>query len=157
MQDSSFEKPLVIHPANSFSLKLMVIFSHLLALLFVITLLDVFWIIKLAIAAMILLSSIYYYRWHVNKSLNQSVLSVVHLFHPHRQLSQSMKKSWSISLLKQKDLAVDLLPSSFVNVWWIVLNFKDQNNRRYTLILPYDSITLEQHRQLRVRLRVTEA
>ncbi len=161
VQGSSFEKPLVIHPVHSLSLKLVVVLPHLLAILFVFILIDINVVVAITLAMMIILSFIYYYRWHVSKSLNKSVISVVHLFQQNKQTVVGNKKlrseqgGWKISLSGQKDITVNLLSSSFVSTGWIVLNFKDQKRNRYTLMLPFDAITSEQHRQLRVRIEVS--
>lgn len=148
MKDSSFEKPLVISPVDSLSIKLIVFLSHALVAIFVIVLLDISLIATLLLVVLIALSFGYYYRWHISKSLDKSVLSAVHQFHKNKE------SAWTIHVLKQKDLAVELLSSSFVNTRWVILNFKDQSRQYYTLMVPYDAVSSEEHRQLRVRLKV---
>ncbi|MEE9350784.1 MAG: protein YgfX [Thiotrichaceae bacterium] len=148
MSDSSFDKPLVIRPVSSLSIKLIVFLSHVLVALFVITLLDVNLAVSFLLVGLIALSFAYYYRWYISKSLDKSVLSAVH------QFQKNKKTTWAIDTLKRKDLAVELLSSSFVNPRWVILNFKDQSRHHYTLMVPCDAVSSEVHRQLRVRLKV---
>lgn len=49
-------------------------------------------------------------------------------------------------------LDVSLLDKQFVTAWLIVLRMKDSRGKRHQLLIPGDSLSKEQHRELRRRL-----
>lgn len=79
---------------------------------------------------------------HYKQSLKKSVL----------EINQDADKQWAV-LAGENWHLVDLMPSSFVSPWLIVLNFKGRAGR-FTVILPADSLGGDTHRRLRVRIRM---
>lgn len=149
MQAYSFDRPLSITPTSSFWLNLLIILSHALILLFVVLLLDIKLVFALIFILMIVLSLAYYFQLYICKTLKKSVQYAVHSFH------KGQDKGWSVRLShKKEDLAVAIQPSSFVSSSLVILNFKDHNNKTYSLMIPADSVTQQVNRQLRVRLKV---
>ena len=149
MQGYSFDRPLIITPTTSFWLSVVVIVSHVFTLLFVVVLLDIMPLYTVPLVLMIALSLAYYYKLHISKRLNKSVLYAVHSFH------KGQDHHWLIRLPhKNEDLKVAILPTSFVNNILVILNFKDHNNQKYSLMIPADSVPKHVNRQLRVRLKV---
>ncbi len=149
MKDASFERPLVIEPTASSQLKTLLFVSHAVAIS-VVFIFSQNLTVSLLLLPVVALSLLYYYRWHISNTLKKSVLSVQHHFQSNTQ------HKWSITPAESSkaDLIVELLPSSFVSTGLIILNFKAEDNQRYTCIIFSDAITAEQHRQLRVRIKV---
>lgn len=47
-----------------------------------------------------------------------------------------------------------LLPGAYVHPWLVVLRFRDEDDCRCAVVLPPDGLDPDQHRRLRVRLRL---
>ena len=158
LDGSSFDRPLLIYPKKSFSITRALLLSHAVGMFVIISFLDIHLLVTLFLIIILIISFSYYFRWHVSKSLEKSVLSATHHFQQDKNIATTAIKggqNWLICLSKQRELVVEILPSSFVHPLLIILNFKDQKNKRYTLLVPFDAISQEEHRQLRVRINVT--
>ncbi len=152
----SYTDCLVIEPKQSTQLLVVLLCAHLISVLTVLILLQNHWVVQFVVLLLVGFSGFYYYRLHVAKVLNLSVLAACH----HQD------RGWSISVAPNKhnnaqenDVAVTLSSSSYVGRWWVVLNFSPIDSlvvayRRYTLLVPIDSVSAEVHRQLRVRLKI---
>jgi toxin CptA len=65
---------------------------------------------------------------------------------------------WALKLDNGTEYETQLLPSSYVNPWLVVLNFhKAENNRGRSVTLFRDALDPESFRRLRVRLGVEKA
>ncbi len=126
----------------------MIILPHVLTVIFVVTLPGLQTGYKIVLTGLITASVIYYYRWHISRSLGKSVLQAVHT------MNVGNAGSWTIDLAGQKEIGAVLLPDSFVNNWMVILNFKDRQNKRYTLLVPADAVSDDVFRQLKVRVRL---
>lgn len=152
MYTSSYDKPLIISPVKSNWLQVLIIVSHGLTLLFVVFLLDTPVIVTLSLWLLVTISFRYYFQLHVLKTNVNSVLLAKHTFDEAKH-----NDTWLINLIEQKHgLIVKLLPSSFISQKLIILNFKDQNNQHYSLLVFNDAIAIEHFRQLKVRLKITK-
>ena len=92
------------------------------------------------------LAVVYYFtRLHYWQSLKSSIL----------EINQDKQGQWSIMRnAKENDWQfVELLPTSFVSTFLIVLNFQAEN-RRYNVIFPAGSLDENTFRRLRVRIKV---
>jgi len=67
-------------------------------------------------------------------------------------LNQDDQQQWALQTAQGWQLA-ELLPSSFVSSWLMVLNFQGEQGR-LTVILPADSLDSDSFRRLRVRIRL---
>lgn len=146
---------LVVKPKQSTQLFMVLLCSHLISVGVIFLLVQNHWFVQLVVLLLIGFSWFYYYRLYFTKVLDSSVLAAYH----HQD------KGWLISIVpkynhvQDGDVVVILSGSSYVSQWWIILNFYPVDTvavaqRRYTLLVPADSVSAEVHRQLRVRLKI---
>lgn len=109
-----------------------------------------YWFFSLVVAALLSLAAFYYLKLHFWQHLAKSVT----------EFNQDSEGQWSLlcpNLLRQKSqsewVLAELLGNSFASSWLVVLNFKGEG-KRFTVILPADSLDSDTFRHLRVRLRV---
>jgi hypothetical protein len=109
------------------------------------------WMFSIAIAVVLSLAAFYYLKLHAWQHLAKSVT----------EFNQDSEGEWSLlcpNLYREKSqsewVLAELLGNSFVSSWLVVLNFKGEG-KRFTVILPADSLDSDTFRRLRVRLRVT--
>ena len=145
-----------IEPKQSMQLLVVLFFAHLISALVALILLPNHWIVQFVVLLLIGFSWFYYYRLHITKVLSRSVFSAYH--HQDRGWSVSIAPEYS-SNVQNDDMAVTLSSSSYMSRWWVVLNFNPIDNlaaihRRYTLLVPVDSVSAEVYRHLRVRLKI---
>ena len=108
--------------------------------------------LKLFLILLIVTSAYYYSRLHYFYSSNKSVT----------ELRQDSNKNWKISTVKKHNngelFSVDILPSSFVSKWLIILNLVDnKSSNHYVLLLTPDSISVHDFRHLTIRLKLTNS
>jgi len=134
---------------SSFQKALLVIFPHFLGVGLVLGF-SVFpvWL-KLLLIIVIILSALYYLRLHLAQKLKKSVKSIQY----------DSAKNWFIKTYDRDHetdfKSVVLLPSSFISKALIVLNYRDNNGSHYSAIITPDSISSNEFRRLRVRLKLT--
>lgn len=124
----------------------MIFVPHLLAILIVIFLVPVLWLLKLGLATLIVLSLLYFFQLHVYQKLSNSVISI----------QQDSANNWFVTTLHDNGQAVqrELLASSFVSPYLIILNFSGSNSLLpYTALVPPGSLPEKDFRRLRVRLK----
>jgi hypothetical protein len=63
--------------------------------------------------------------------------------------------SWVLHLAPGSEVEARLLGSSIANPWFVLLHFKTEN-KRYSVLLPRDSLEPEAFRRLRVALKVVK-
>ncbi len=143
----SLNSPLLVIPSISWLLMGILICSHLLALVVVLTLLQSGWLVTSVLSVMILFSCFYYYRWHIRRTLNKSVIRAA-----YTPRGNPSGQHWRIDAVREADIPVTLLASSFMSTWLVILNFKDRQQYRYTLIIPVDAVSRTSYRRLRVIL-----
>ena len=109
------------------------------------------WMFSITIAVVLSLAAFYYLKLHAWQHLAKSVT----------EFNQDSEGQWSLlcpNLYREKSqsewVLAELLGNSFVSSWLVVLNFKGEG-KRFTVILPADSLDSDTFRRLRVRLRVT--
>lgn len=73
------------------------------------------------------------------------------------QLTWDSANHWFVSRRDGVAQQVTLLGDSLVLPWLVVLNFKTQTRRRFSVVLLADCVPPERFRQLRVRLRIADA
>jgi toxin CptA len=101
--------------------------------------------IKLALLAALMVGFIYHTRRYLLKTGKRSVANLVWLEQDH----------WQLETTRGETVDANLLGSSFVNPWLVVLNFKPETGGRMwpVVILP-DSVDSTTFRRLSVKLRL---
>jgi len=137
--------PLTVPVQTSLMKSLIIFVPHLIALVFMIFFVDLPWFILLFLISLITVSIVYYLRLHLLKNLKKSVISV----------HQDSTRNWHIVCAHQDNKQpVELQGSSFISPLMLILNFKDINNKRYSVLFMPDSLPEQYFRRLRVRIRV---
>lgn len=133
--------PLVIRPRRSLGLAVFTTATHLLAAAAI-------WPLPIGAGRCVLLLAV--------------AASLVYLLHARvlglapwsiRAAAWLPDGSWRLTLVSGREITAGLLPSTFVSVPLVVLNFRHRWQWR-SLVLTRDSIDPEQLRRLRQRLRV---
>ena len=155
MSSNPFNKPLVLITKRTTQKLLLIAIPHSLA--FVITLTVPYFTLnlRLIILLFIALSFSYFSRLHLFTSLKKSVLSI----------KQDSAKNWFILNRGSKNneyKEVVLLPSTFISNILIIQNFSDPSQQgwskpQYTAIFTPDSISAEEFRRLKVRIKVNKS
>lgn len=148
MSLNSFNSPLSLRIEPSYQKWALILVPHFLALLMA-ALLEVFNpISKILIIILVCISSVYYIRLHIRKTLKKSV----------QRIYQDSNKNWFIDVndtdyeyIKKE---VRLLDSSFISQFIIIMNLLDDNNISYTALIAPDSLPKDEFRRLVVRFRM---
>jgi hypothetical protein len=120
-----------------------ILLAHLFALILVFMLdLDLF--LTLGLIALILVSLIYHWRKELLQLRANSVIG----------LEWSNNMGWQVRLRSGSNLKADLLPTSLVSRWLVILNFKTNNSGRHSIAIPADAIDSNLLRQLKVLLKM---
>ena len=143
-QLSSYDTPLIIQARPSRLLLLILILSHLMTAVLIVSFVNIHIGFQLVILGMIILSFMYYYRLHISRGLNKSVV----------RMKQSQHSGWSIMTNDDEDLSVKVQGASYSSPWMVILNVSHEVKGSYTMIVPFDSVSESLHRQLRVRLKI---
>lgn len=143
-QLSSYDTPLIIQAGSSRLLLVLLILSHLITALLIVSLVTINMAFQLVILGIISLSFIYYYRLHISRRLKKSVI----------RMKQSQHSGWSIMTNDDENLSVKVQGASYSSPWMVILNVSHEVKGSYTMIVPFDSVSESLHRQLRVRLKI---
>jgi hypothetical protein len=149
MPINPFTAPLSFTINPSLQKLLLIVMPHLLVFIMVVNL-NVFSLgLKVGLVFLILLSAHYYSRLYYFHISNKSVI----------ELKQDSAKNWMISTINtmkaQESFSVDLLPTSFISKWLIILNFVDNNRSHYKVIFTPDSLSANEFRHLYTRIKLT--
>ncbi len=148
MSVNPFNKPLSLSIKPSRLKWAIIIVPHLLALVMVVSF-DVFSVIvTIMLVSLIALSATYYSRLHLFRQLKKSVHTI----------QQDSANNWGLSLYddgeKSETISAILSASSFISNSLIVLNYRDNTGSQYSVIIPFDSLSSNDFRRLRVRLKL---
>jgi len=146
MSLNKFTKPLSLEIHSSLQIGLIVLMPHVIISLIVITFSVFPWWFKLVLLLTVIISAIYYSRYHLLQKYRKSVLSI------HQDTASNWLITSNASSLEGEKLRVELLPSSFVSQMLIILNFKSSIGEIYNVIITPDCFTDNEFRRLRVRL-----
>lgn len=145
MSYDTYKAPLTLKPAFSLQLLAFIVGLHAIAIIFVLLLMPITLIYTLCLITMVVVSGLYAYRLHIQKSLQHSV----------EQVMLSVDNQWKVTLAnKNEAVTAILLPSSMVHRHLMILNFKLSSGKRRALIIPSDSINKDLARKLRARIKV---
>jgi hypothetical protein len=105
---------------------------------------NVAWWIKLPVAAAVLAQWIFSWRRYAMLSAPAAVKSLV----------RTTDGSWELCRGDGGCYAARLLPAAYVHPLLVVMRFMAEDQRRYAVVLPSDSLDADSHRRLRVQLRL---
>lgn len=135
-------RPLILEPRASVRLLGFLLVVHGLALGAAIGS-DVSWYSCLGIAILIGASWIYHWRRHVSRRHRHSILRIEWL----------PEGEWVLLLASGRRCGADLLDSSIVLPWLLLLHFRCEGGSRVHAVLPGDALDADLARRLRARLR----
>lgn len=135
--------PLRLRPLASSRLAAFLVLVHG-AVVVVAGLLPLSWVLRVALAVVALLSLAHALAVHVFRWLPWALVEAV--WHPDG--------AWTLTLASGQELPARLLPSSYVSPALVVLNFRCGRWLLRSLVLARDALDADQHRRLRVRLRL---
>lgn len=145
MSYDTYKSPLTLIPRLSLHLVAFIAGLHSIAVMFVLFFFPAPLVYKFYLIAVIGLSSVYTYRLHIQKQLENSI----------QQVLLTVDNQWEVTLAKSTErVKAILLPSSMVNRHLVILNFKLCSSKVCTLILAKNAIDRELARKLRTRIRV---
>lgn len=114
---------------------------HVGAMTMILTLSLQWWAIVI-IAVVLMLSLIFYTEKYVRYRLKSSI----------RSLNSKDGVKWQLTTKAKESITATILGDSLVTHYLLILNFKANNKKRYTVIILRDSIDKQQFRQLRLLL-----
>ena len=145
MSYDTYKAPLNLNPAFSLQLTVFIVGLHAFTILFVLLFFPTALIYKICLTSVIGMSGIYAYRLHIQRQLKYSI----------KQVMLSVDNQWEITLANRTEkLAATLLPSSMINRYLIILNFKLSSGESCSLIITNDAVDKTLVRRLRARIRV---
>ena len=124
----------------------MVVFPHFLAVLLILFLVPLAGFMLLSLLFLIILSLLYFLSVHIFQKLHHAVIGI----------QRDSTNNWLITTAKDKNKAFhsELLSSSFVSPWLVILNFKGNHKlNAYTALIPLGSLPEDDFRRLRVILK----
>jgi hypothetical protein len=145
MPDNNFTKALTLNIRNSAQKWMIVIIPHFMSLLLLSMMNSLPILLRISLSALVLISFYYYLRLYTFKSSKKSVLSI----------QQDSSNNWVIVTTGDQQHSVKLMPSSFFSNILIVLNYMDINKKHYSVIITQDSLSKDEFRQLKVRLKTS--
>ena len=135
---------------SSLQKALLILFPHLATLALVLGVSVFPLAIKLLLVIVITLSTLYYSRLHLLQTLKKSV----------KTIQYDSANNWFVKTYDENHesslKSVVLLPSSFISKALIVLNYRDNTGSNYSALITADSISSNEFRRLRVRLKLTD-
>jgi len=136
---------LSINPGFSIWLATYLLFIHLAALL-LIPLLQLPTFFSLLLAPAVIFSFSYYWRRDLLHNTKRSI----------KRVEWSKEKGWNIWQSDGSSLQANLVPSSFLSRYLVLLHFNNSENGNYRLLLPRDRIPADDHRRLRTLLKLQD-
>ncbi len=116
---------------------------HISALILIFTLdPDIYLLVFLA--TLIFISLIYYWSREISRSMPDSIIGV----------GWSEARGWSIRMRDGRRVRMLLCPSSFISRQLVILHLKGVDSGRRTLAIPADATDADQHRRLRMLLKM---
>ena len=143
MSSPAFALPLRLECRTSRLLKYTVSIVHAVALLILLPLTLVWWI-KLPALGLVLVQWAMTWRRFITFTAPLAV----------RRLVWTAEDRWELYHNDGVTRGAKLLPSTYIHPWLVILRFVTDDERRYAVILPLDSIDPDSHRRLRVQLRL---
>lgn len=151
---SVLSSPMRVSLIPTFILFLLVFVPHVIALLVVLIFLliptlissvssSLSLVVSFASISCIVFSFIYLMRLHFWKTHNKSI----------KEIHLDSATNWTVVCGNKRHVQVELLTTSFVSYFLVILNFKGLNNRVYTAIIVPDSLSDQDFRRLRVRVK----
>ena len=154
MSSNPFSTPFALAIKPSFQKWLFLIAPHLIILILILFASSLSWYLKGSGIILVVFSFVYYYRLYIKANLHRSVISI----------RQDSAKNWGILLQlsavsgSKEYINVSLMPASFYSNFLIILIFSDLSQRsmvkaRYSVFITPDSVSEDEFRRLKVRLK----
>ena len=143
MTQNVFTSPLVLIPKVTMQIWMLILIPHFLIFLFVIITPVELYIVKVYLSLAVILSLYYFLRLYIFKNLNKSIESI----------SKDSMGNWYIQDVSNQQYSVQLLHSSFVGKFLIILNYTDINKKKFSVLLTRDSLEEDEFRRLKIRLK----
>ncbi len=146
MSSIQFKQALTIKIKSSLSKKLLIVLPHVIVVVILFIFLDfkgltlIYFLLSLLC---ITLSLIYFVRLHLLFSSNQSIYNI------HNNINDN----WSLILRNNEKVNVSISGTSFSSNLLIILIFKDESKKQYSVIIIRDSVTQSEFRRLKVRIK----
>jgi len=151
MSFNPYDAPLSLNVKPSLQKWLIIFIPHVFVILLIFSFKEFNPILKVVLVVGVIVSLSYYYRLHLSQFSIKSVTQVQH----------TLVKTWLVSTTKNRDLIkFELLPSSFVSNYLIILNFNVNNTAGFipshTVLFTKDSLSKDEFRILKVRLKTAK-
>ena len=143
MTKNVFTSPLVLIPKVTMQSWMLILIPHFLILLFVIITPVELYIVKVLLSLVIILSLYYFLRLYIFKNLDKSIES----------FSKDSMGNWYIQDVRNQQHPVQLLPSSFVSKFLIILNYAGIDKNKFSVLITRDSLEDDEFRRLKIRLK----
>ena len=104
------------------------------------------WWVKLPLAMLIMMHWVVSYRHHIAFSAPRAVKHFIWLG----------DNRWELFGIDGSAIKARLLPTAYVHPLLVVMRFLTEDNHKRAVVLPYDGLDTDGHRQLRVQLRLIE-
>jgi len=65
------------------------------------------------------------------------------------------ENTWQYALNQHDFVSIEILPSSVLNTWLIILHVKTEAGKRENLLICKDTVNEDLYRRLKVRLKIT--
>jgi len=142
MSTKNFNKPFVIELQADKLTWSMVLIPHLFAIFVLAVISHIPIYVKVTLLSLVFFSLYFYLRKHAFKNLKCSV----------RKIKLDSMKNWSIFLNNNEQHRAELLPTSYMSNWLIILNFKSDAGCVQSAILTRFNIDPDCFRRLKIRL-----
>jgi len=133
------EPALLVKVEKSSSLRIYLLLLHTLSLVSVMLISAVLWF-KVVLMMAVSLSAVFYYYRYKNQ-------------YDRFTIKHSSEFAWQWLVCGQEPAVLEILKSTVITQWVIVLHVKIDENYRYLLVLA-DSVDSESYRKLQVRLKI---
>lgn len=155
MSSSPFNKPLVLTTKATLQQALLIIIPHFLVIIMTLSISHFTVLVRISIILVVHVSLAYFISLHLLKLFNKSIHSI----------RQDSARNWSILIANSSNQdykSVTLLNSSFYSELLIILNFYEKSSKlfdskRYTVVFTPDSLSSDEFRRLRVRLKTDKS
>ena len=149
MTSKDIKQSLSIKIKSSLQKYFIIILPHVISLVIIsscVILFDIYVWYLVITCVFIIASFIYFFRLHIKLNLSNSVLS----------LYKDPIGNWSIDLKGRVKHKIEILGTSFISEFFIILNVKDESKKQYAVILTKDSVNKDDYRKLKVFINTNQ-
>ena len=146
MSSNRYDAALHIKPTFSISLAIFIVLLHTLAGITILFLLNIPILQQSLLLLIVSIFGYYIYRLHCLRIASASIIA----------LSLSHNNQWQITLASapKHPYSAILLANSILTYSLMILSFKTECGKHYSIVLPKDALDFQLARQIRARIRV---